>query len=184
MSSLLVLPRGKPGLPPLQLDMQLVNTAEKRLKEVAFVNPTTCLELSSFFNEACNEVTKYEAWIEYEILEAEKSLNKIKAQIIVDKLPALAKDLKDSGQKPNEAWRDAIITLDCDYERALDIVNSLYAVKMLLRGKSESFKRAYFSAKDVSRGKEQIGATPNLNGAVGQLAEPQSNFMGVTQLHK
>ena len=184
MSTIIVLKRGKDNLPPLQLQMERIYHAENRLKEVAFVTPVTSLELCSFFNEVCNETTKYESWVEYEILEAQKNLDKVKSGIIIDKLPELAKELKETGQKANEAWRDAIIMRDPDYEKALDKVNALKAVKSLLHNKAESFKRAYFSAKDIAKNKDQIGATPNISRAVGDLSDPQHSFMGTTQLNK
>lgn len=179
--TLLILPRGKPSLPDLQMDVKRIYEAEGRLREVAIVNPNTSQELSSFFNEVCNQTTKYVSWIEYEILQAQKNLDLIKAEIIVDRLPALAKELKETGQKPNEAWREAVIAKDSNYNNMLDILNALKAAKALLASKAKTFERAYFSAKDISKQKERVVATPK-NAAVGELSEPQQNFMGVTQL--
>jgi hypothetical protein len=183
-STILVVPRGKAQLAPLNLEMKRIYEGESRLKEVAYVTPITAQELSSFFNQVCNETTKYEAWIEYEILRSQERIDTIKAGIIIDKMPELAQKLKESGQKPSEDWRAAIVALDPEYRSAVEILNALKAVKMLLHNKSETFKRAYFSASKISDDKKKISATPNLNGNIGQLSDPQTNFMGVCQIDK
>ena len=138
-------PRGKPGLPCIPLDMNRVYEAEGRLAEIAYVTPVTSRELSTYFNQACNEAGKYLAWVEYEILQAVKTFDICRAKVILDKAPMEAAKLKESGGKPNEDWRDALVTMDPECQNALDTVNNLKAIKALLETKVKTFERAYFS---------------------------------------
>jgi hypothetical protein len=162
--------------------MGRVYEAEGRLHEIAFVTPATTRELSAYFNEACNEASKYIAWVEYELLQASKTFDLCRARVILDKAPTEAAKLKESGGKPNEDWREALVTLDPECQAALDTINNLKAIKALLEGKAKAFERAYFSAKLNSDEKDRISASPNLTGAIGQLSDPQVNFMGKTQI--
>lgn len=184
-SSIIInVPRGKQGLPRIPVDMSRVYEAENRLHEIAFVTPATSRELSSYFNQACNETAKYLAWVEYEILQANKTFDICRAKVILDKAPVEAAKLKEVGGKPNEDWRDALVTMDVECQVALDTVNNLKAIKALLESKVKTFERAYFSAKLNSDEKDRIGASPNLTGTIGQLSDPQDNFMGQTQTRR
>ena len=178
---ILHVPRGKTGLPPLPVDMTRIYEGEGRLKEIAYVTPVTSRELSSYFNEVCNEANKYIAWVEYEILQATKTFDLCRAKVILEKAPAEAQKLKDSGLgKPNEDWREALVTMDEDCQAALDSLNNLKAIKALLESKAKTFERAYFSAK--LNNDEKTMASPNFSGTIGQLSDPQKNFMGKAQI--
>jgi hypothetical protein len=178
MDTKLSIPRGKPGLPQLSLDMSMIYQAESRLKEISYVTPVTSRELSSFFNQATNESTKYLAWIEYEILQAKKTLDIAKAKVILEIAPVEANRLKEAGIKMNSEWREALIAMDDDCQKAQDILNALYAVKYLLEGKAKTFERAYFSAKMVAEERNMVSATPNLSGNIGQLYGNDVRLMG------
>ena len=179
----LIIPRGTPNLARITLDLTDVYEGERRLVEVRAVNPLTAPELMGYFNEVCNTTTKYMAWIEYEILQAKKYVDLAKATVILERAPAAFTHLKDSGIKYNEDFRDAVVTQDQDYQKALDTLNQLTATKSLLESKSWSFIRAYNACKFVATSRGQIAASPNLNGAIGQTyEEPQDNFMGKSRI--
>jgi hypothetical protein len=180
--NLLVLQRVNPAQPGLTLDMNTIREGEDRLQEVKMVSPVTAPELGAYFNEACATATKYMAWIEYEILQAEKALDLAKATVILDKAPEEFKKLKDTGIKFNEDFRNALIARDTDCQWALDVLNAMKAAKSLIGGYADSFKRAHYSCKAIADSKN--GApSPNRSGFVGQTyLTDQNNFMGKTKL--
>lgn len=173
---ILRVPRGTPLKPHLELDMSLLDTAEKRLHEVRLANPALSKDLEGLFNEAANLATKYLAWIKYEILQAEKNYSLDRATVILEKLPEEALKLKEKGIKMNEDYREALIIRDEACARSLDVLNSLKAVQALLEASSETFIRAHYSSRNKER---EMAPTPNFMGTVGQTYEiPQNNFMG------
>jgi hypothetical protein len=176
---ILRVPRGTPGKAPLELDMTVLDEAERRLHEVRMVSHATSRELGGLFNQAANEAGKYVAWVEYEILKATKQYELDKATVILDKAPEKAAEMKEAGMKMNEAIRDAMIARDEDCMRSLDILNALQAAKKLLETSFWSFLRSYQSADAVSNAKGQA-PTPNFSsGHVGQTYDiPQMNIMG------
>jgi hypothetical protein len=174
----LIIPRGLPDLAPIRLEMQTIYSAEGRLSETKMVNSVTAVELMASFNEASNITSKYLSWVEYEILQAKKTLDLAKATVILDKMPAEAIRLKDSGIKMNEDHRSAMITRDADCQKSLDILNGLEAVKAYLTAKNRTFERGYYLCRDAMTKK---GITLPMNGYEGMTTAPQSNFMGQDQ---
>lgn len=173
---ILRVPRGTPSKPELELNMQILDEAERRLHEVRLANPALAKDLEGLFNEAANTATKYLAWIKYEILQAEKNYSLDRATVILEKMPEEAAKLKAAGIKMNEDYREAFIIRDEACSRSLDILNSLKAVQALLEASSETFIRAHYSSRNKEK---EMAPTPNFMGTTGQTYEiPQNNFMG------
>lgn len=179
----LAVPRGTPDRAPLELDMSIVDEAERRLSETALVSNVTKMELSSLYNRAANEVGKYMGWVEYELLKAKKLHHKNRSNVIMGKAIDEAKRLKELGIKMNEDIREALISQDAECEKSLDIVNSLEAVKVILEEHKWSFIRAFNS---ISEGGGKSGApTPNFATQIGSTYNlPQPNFMGSDERKK
>ncbi|NBP13516.1 hypothetical protein EBU95_03840 [bacterium] len=173
----LILPRGKPDLPPLKLEMAEIYKAEGRLHEVSIVSPVTAPELMGYYNMVCNLTTKYISWIEYEILVAQKHFELAKSTVILDKMPDEVKRFKDSGMKANEDFRNALIARDPECSSTLDNLNQLIAVKALLENKARSFVRAYNASRSIWERRSGT-PTPNFNGTIGA---PASNLMGAPE---
>jgi hypothetical protein len=173
----LVVPRGTPGLKPIELEMAEIYEAERRIGEVKTASPGNSQELIGTFSEACHLTSKYLGWVEYEILQAEKALGEAKAEVVIDKIPAAAGKLKEAGIKMSEDVREAFIARDPACSERLNILNGLRAVKKLLEGKYKTFERSYFASGRQSDRKGQ-SPVPNLNGYVGMTLDPQKNFMG------
>ena len=176
------IPRGTPNLAAISLDMTTIYQAEDRLHDVRIATPNNAPEMMGYFNQVCNTVTKYLAWVEYEILQAKKYLEIAKASVILEKAPEEFKRLKDVGIKYNEDFREAMVIRDVDYQKRLDALNTLVAAKSWLEGKAWSFVRAYNSCRFVADNRSFTAASPNLTGTIGQtFNEPQQNFMGKTK---
>ncbi len=171
-------PRGVPGGGPLNLDMDIIDEAERRLQEVRLANQATKSELSGLFNQAANTCGKYMAWIEYEILQATKRHNLDRATVILDKVPEEAVRLKELGIKMNEDLREALICRDTACQESLDTLNQLKAVKALLESHFWSFIRAHTTTSEVAQNRN-FTPQPQINGSLGQTYNiPQPNFMG------
>ena len=163
-SNVLLIPRGVPGLSPMTLDMSMVYSAERRLGEVAIVTPGTAPELIGYFNESCNVTTKFLAWVEYEILMAQKHYDLAKAHVILEKAPDAFCKVKDKGIKFNEDFREALVITDIECQGRLDTLNALKAVRVLLENKAKSFERAYYACKTTWDRKQSVAASPNFSG--------------------
>lgn len=168
----------------LELPMDIIDQAEARLHEVRLVSQATATELKGVFNEAANAASKYMAWIEYEILKAKKQLDLDRATVILDKVPEEAKRLKESGVKMNEDMREALISRDEDCQYALDVLDSLKAMKALMDSYYWTFIRAHKSLEEISN-RKGMAPTPNFGGHVGQTFDvPQTNLMGADERKK
>jgi hypothetical protein len=144
--------------------MTLVYAAERRLNEVAIVSPGTAPELIGYFNEACNTTTKYLAWVEYEILMAQKHYELARAHVILEKAPEAYGKIKDKGIKFNEDFREALMATDIECQGRLDTLNALKAVRVLLENKAKSFERGYYACKTTWDRKQHQAASPNFGG--------------------
>lgn len=183
MSTVLSVPRGGVDQPPLQLDMKLLHEAEGRLNEVRVVTPVTAIELTGFFNEACNLSNKYLAWVEYEIIQAKRNYDLARATVIleksVDEYEKQKARFKELGVKFNEDFREAMVIKDIECMQRKDVLDALEAVKFLIEAKSKSFERAYYACRLISDNKNRSAASPNFSGVIGQTYDTlQDNFMG------
>lgn len=168
----------------LELPMDIIDQAEARLHEVRLVSVATATELKGAFNEAANATSKYMAWIEYEILKAKKQLDLDRATVILEKVPLEAIRLKESGIKMNEDMREALISKDEDCQYALDVLDSLKAMKALMDSYYWTFIRAHKSLEEVSN-RKGMTPTPNFGGHIGQTFDsPQINLMGKDERKK
>lgn len=177
-STMIVIPRGTPNLPPIHLDMTEIYNCENRVYEVRSVNPVTAVELRALFNSAANLSGKYIAWIEYEINMAKKQFDLAKATVILDKAPEEFKRLKDTGIKYNEDFRDALVARDRECQEASDKISHLTAIKAFIDSKLKTFIRSYYSCDSIAQARGGIAASPNFSGVLGQSAF--GNLMGAT----
>ena len=161
------------------MNMSLIDEAERRLHEVRLVSAATRTELKGMFNEAANAAGKYKAWVEYEILKAEKQLKLDRATVILDKAPIEAAKMKEQGIKMNEDIREALIARDEECSHSLEVLNALQAVKAILDSHFWSFIRAINSVDEIAQNRS-VTPTPNFSsGSIGQTWNtPQTNLMG------
>jgi hypothetical protein len=125
------------------------------------------------FNVAANILTKYIAWVDYEILQAQKFLSISKAAVILDKAHEELK--KYPGHKNNEDFRTALIARDAECQERLDKLNGLIAIRALLDGKVKSFVRAYYTAQTAL---EKRSSHPSPNFTSTQIGAPHESVMG------
>jgi hypothetical protein len=176
----LSVPRGNPGQPALELDLTPLDSAEKRLYEVRLNNSAIAKDLEGTFNEAANLASKYLAWVEYEILQAQKNHDLNRAVVILEVIPEKAKELKELGIKMNEDYREAMITRDENCAKSLDVLNSLKAVQALLKASLDTFVRAHYSSRNNDKN-QATAPTPNFTNVVGEMPM-NTNLMGKTEV--
>jgi hypothetical protein len=133
--------------------------------EVSAVSAATSSELLGFFNYITNLTTKYCAWLEYELLQANKRIGTAKAVVILDKMPDEIQKYKAAGLKANEDFRDALFMRDPDVQAGQEVHDQLAATKKLLELKADSFKRAYYAIQRI-RDNRQTSPTPNFHGNI------------------
>lgn len=182
IGTVLAVPRGIPGLAPLKLDMSTVYEAEQRVSETGSTSVENATQLAGYFNQACNTVGKYLAWVEYEINQAKKQFGLAKATVILEKAPEEWKKLSGiQGMKYNEDFREAVVARDPECQQWQDVVAALEASKKLLEGKFWTFVRAFNSCEARTEHRGIKAAQPVLNGFEGQTLDPNNNFMGATR---
>lgn len=178
----ITVPKGK-GRESFSLDMTNIYHAEARLSETKMVTPMTAPELRGTFNEACNETTKFLAWIKYELLVSKKELDLVRAEIVMDRYPEAVKKLREAGMKDNADYRDSFVVRDVEYQNQLNIQLTLEATASLLKAKAKTFERAYWDCRDIAKDKTRIGAQPNFNTSQ-DSTQGASNFMGTSEFVK
>lgn len=119
--------------PKLNLDMNVIREAERRLVEAKTVSPVTYPDLSHCYNESYRMLKQHLSNLGYQLLLAEKAIEMAKADVI---LGSYAEHLKD---KPKSAGstdlRNAFLTRDKAYNEALDRSHQLQAIISNFEGK-------------------------------------------------
>ena len=134
------------GRDPEVLDLAIVYQTEQRVAEIAFVTPLKAPELLARFNEAYLYVHKHITLMEYELVRAKTAAGKIKAVILLDKVPQI---LEAKGLSSSADVRNAILAQDDEYQEAMDMAQKLECIIQLLKGKMEGFEWAFTSVKKI-----------------------------------
>lgn len=142
----IVCPRGSGEGSPIVIDLKAILIAESRVIEVQAVTPTKAGELLATFNVSWRDLHQNIVFLEKEKNDAERSLNRTRSTIVLDKVPDI---LKAKGLTNNEHHREAVVTLDPDYQSAEERMQIITAISELLKGKLKSFEMAYNSVKKL-----------------------------------
>lgn len=146
VNAILLCPRAVNGIAPKELDLTLVLKAEARMFEVAIATPEKSLELMATFNEAMSKLSAFMADVQHEKDSAARLSKQIKARVMLDQSGDYLKERKLGNSAD---LRMAVVEVNEEYQRSVDIVDQLRAVLALLDGKMSSLKMAYFGCKDV-----------------------------------
>ena len=140
------------GRSPEVIDLTVVYEIENRIQEVAFVTAAKAPELLARFNEAYLYVHKHISLLEYELVRAECAADKLRAVILLDKVPQIleAKGLTSGRSKAgSEDLRNAVLAQDAEYQEALDQAQQIRCIIELLKGKMKGFEMGYTSVKKI-----------------------------------
>jgi hypothetical protein len=155
----------KDGKEVLAIDIKTIKVAEARIVELASATPEKAPELLYFFTEAYGKVSDLIAKTELAYNRAKVDVEKIKAEILIDKMPDLIKEKKL--EKSNADVRNALFFTQADYLQALDLQNQLEALLVFLKGKSKELSMAYFGVKDAINMKSNTLGNTTINNSFG-----------------
>lgn len=143
---LILCPRGKTGEQPVSINLAKILEAEARQMEVAIVTPTKAPELLQTFNKAWTDLHKMMTLLSYEKTVAEKEANKRKAVVLLEIAP---KKLEDAGLNSSVDHREAVLSLDIEYQESLERVDQIDCTVEYLKGKLKSFENSFSSVKKI-----------------------------------
>lgn len=130
----------------LVIDLTVVHIAEDRIQEVAIVNQHRAPELLAVFNQAYLHIRENKNFLELESIEAHKVATKRKSVMLLDQIPDI---LEQKGLSNTKAHQEAVLALDPEYEKALEIAQHIDCVIALLETKMEAIVMAYNSVKKI-----------------------------------
>lgn len=147
-SVVLRVPRGSldKALPPIELDMSLIKSAEERLGETEAANVHTASALSAVFNMASCKAAGHSKKVAYELSKAKTLLKQRESDLLIDEWPVFLEERKIND---SAAMREAFLRRDLTYRELLDRIDLLTAVEALLKEKKDVFIRAYQSMKQL-----------------------------------
>lgn len=160
---MVICPAGDPTKGPLLINLKAVNAVMARLDEAAFVTTQKAPELLTAYNKAWKELCEHVAVLEYEQRKAENAAARVKAKVMLDKVPEILRERKmESSKSPmgSEDVRRAIVALDPEYADAVDRCSQIECIVKLLSIKADALRGAYFSVKDMCYGSRRGGTDP------------------------
>ena len=126
--------------PPLAMDMAKIREAEMRIIEAKTVNPSTYADLEHSYNEAYRDLKRHLSAVGYQIVFAEKAMEEVKADIVLDTYPQYLIDNNIKKTNDNADMRRAFMARDPQYQICLDRINQLKALESNLDGKVKVFE--------------------------------------------
>lgn len=144
--NLLKIPRGTPGLEPLQIELQEIQNLELRKEEIAIANKSTALELMSSFIKACDILNKHIARVSFEYNQSVKYLKQREAIVLLDVAPAVLTQKKAGN---SQDLRKAVVSTDGEYLELFEKSEIIKSTYVYLKGKLKTFEMAYQSVKKV-----------------------------------
>ncbi len=149
---IIICPQGNGTGAPFTIDLKAILKAEARVIEVQNVTPMKAGELLATFTICWRELHAHVSQMEFQKTEAQRVVDRVRATILLDKIPEELIRRKMATTKAPLASadvREAIIVMDPDYDEAFGRLRQIEAVVELLRGKLKSFEWAYMSVKKM-----------------------------------
>lgn len=145
-NDIILAPPGGPNSSPTPINMTEWARLEQRIMEISTVTPVKAPELLSTFNRAALELDRLANSLELEYQTALREADKIRAVILLDKMPAI---LEQKGLSSSENIRKAVLALDPELDAALEKAELLKAMTKMIRGKYDAFERAFRSVRTL-----------------------------------
>jgi hypothetical protein len=139
-------PRGSGQGEPIVVDMKAILIAESRVIEVQSVTPAKAGELLAAFNMSWRDLHQHIVYLEKELNDAERAVNRIRATITLERANAI---LEEKGLKHTKDNVEAVIQLDPDFIAADERREKIAALIEWFKGKLKSFEMAYTSVKKL-----------------------------------
>jgi hypothetical protein len=140
------------GATTLEIDMSKLYELDARKVQIGAANPATAPELMRAMEEGFSLSGQLHAMVIAKITEAENAVLQRRAEVILDIVPEVlkAKGLA-SARSPggSEDHREAVLSLDREYQARREIVAALESIKELLKIHMRGFEMAYGAVKRV-----------------------------------
>jgi hypothetical protein len=150
--NILEVPRGVPGLANLRLDLSEIHASLARVEEIKVLTKFKAPELLTVFNKAFIEANKLVNEVELARVTAERTVDRTRARILLDKVPEILKAKGLSTPKSpmgSEDMRQAVLDCDDDYCGAVDALKQIEAALTHLKNYVKAIVFAYESVKKV-----------------------------------
>jgi hypothetical protein len=136
----------------IDLNMDSIYVAERRIDEIAIANTHKAPELAACFTKAFSLLVDHLAVISKEKVKAENAVGIAKAIVVLDRAPEVlkAKGLV-SAKNPagSEDLRNSVLLLDVDYQQALETYQELEAYYQLIKNKKDTIDKAYMAVRKL-----------------------------------
>jgi hypothetical protein len=148
-------------IPNTSIDIDITDIAriEHRVQEVSGVSKEKAPELLAAFNRAWLQLNSYLALLEKHLLVASRKTRQVRGRLLLDVIP---KALEERGLSTSKDLRDAYLDTDNEYQKALEVEETIQCTIALLRGKQKGIEMAYNSVKKLYSDR-QMGPNPWLS---------------------
>lgn len=136
----------------ISVDMTQLNNAVQRIVEVQLVTKTKAPELLSTYNVAWRDAAEAMAIGRAAHIQAVRAADRIKAIILLDKAPKILLEKGLATTKSpggSEHLRQAVLDLDEEYQKAVELADKIECVIELLSGKRKAVEMAFTSVKKI-----------------------------------
>lgn len=130
---------GGGNAPPIKINLDQILVDELRQDEIAAVTPQKAGELFASFGRAWRDLNKICNELGSALTRAEKTMNDRRSVLLVEVVPGT---IKSKGLDSNKETREAIIHLDEEHRRLMDIRDEISATLEFMQGKKKSFETA------------------------------------------
>jgi hypothetical protein len=136
----------------LHFDITDLNRAEVRCDEVKNVTKLKAPELLTLFNKAHATASRIVVALTAEHTQAKSALDRIRAEILLDKAPQILKEKGLATAKSpsgSEELRQAVVDMDPQYIAMNERINILDAMRRLLAIKAKMFDNSFTAIKKI-----------------------------------
>lgn len=142
----LIIPRGRPGLPAISIDLTRIIQIENRIPEMARASLVTAAELIMEFNSGMLHLARAISLVELELYDAEQALEEIEAESLLDRVE---KVLASKNVKSSADTRAAALAIDQEVRSARSRVSGLKVTADYLRSRMKAVEYAYHGTKKI-----------------------------------
>jgi len=157
----LIIPRGRPGLPAISIDLTKIIEIENRIPEMARASVITAAELIMEFNFGLLHLSRAISLVELELYDAEQSLEETEAEALLDRVE---KVLSFKNVKSSADTRSAALALDQEVRSARSRVSGLKVTVDYLKSRMKAVEYAYHGTKKILEINNRLTSEKNYAG--------------------
>jgi hypothetical protein len=149
-------------IPARRLSLEFTKAFESRVLDTRTVNPSTYNDLEYTLSLAYQELKGHFAEITYSLAKAEKMVDDVRAEVLLDRYPEFIKDKPRSMDTPDT--RKSFVQKDEGYSKALEYRDMLKAYEMLIEGRIKAVEKISAYMKKQMDLLIRSGSMPKLGG--------------------